>query len=384
MTPEELKRKMRFSHPEDNVSMRNKNYRWTQPTYEIKNIRRDAEDPNNSTVYYEDMRGNKYKTNAQMFVERFGDFYIESAINHAIKLLAQVPGYDSPTPAVENDNPASIPRSCPNCGYMAMGSEINSAIEQGETELKCPRCGFSINVAPDEQFLMARKDKMSKLTEAIKKFGQWRENIMDLSDELYYPTAPEMEDPKMNRIRELEGELGLEPMELSDLGLSADEYLAYLEDEAGMWKGRAKKAQRDPKDQFGGGPWTKEKYERYQKTVDENLEGLEHVSSGPCPGCEECGLSEEPSDEEYDLASEPHFSRSPCEACGSRLGGDRYPAHGILDGEIIHFNVCPDCYYYLTYGHLDDMSMMEVEEDKGTEEDLERESTWFSLENEGR
>lgn len=305
MLPEDLQRRMRFSNPEDNVSMRNRNYRWIQPTYEIKNIRRDAEDPNSSTVYYEDMRGNKYKTDAQMFVERFGDFYIESSLKHAIKLLAQAPGYDSPLPAVENTNPAAVDRSCPNCGHMAMGSEIGAAVENGETELKCCRCGLSINIAPDEKFLMAR-EKMSKLKNAIDKFGQfspaekvnfyemgiprqrvsqilgqmplqgtyritedsilfenpedatniktylmtakkkqaqWKEQIMDLSDELYFPTAPEGENITMRRIRELEEELGLDPLDLADMPGMEEDYLAHLEDEASNWLGQAKKAQ---------------------------------------------------------------------------------------------------------------------------------------------
>ena len=107
MTPEELKRRMRFSHPDDGVSVRNRQYRWKNPSYEIKNIRTNAEDPGSSTVYYEDTGGNKYKTNAQMFVERFGDFYVESSLKQAIKLMAQSPGYAEPgTPAVENTNPA--------------------------------------------------------------------------------------------------------------------------------------------------------------------------------------------------------------------------------------------------------------------------------------
>lgn len=347
MLPEDLQRRMRFTHPDDGVSVRNRQYRWKNPAYEIKNIRRNSEDPGNSTVYYEDTGGNKYKTNAQMFVERFGDFYIESNLKMSIKRLSQAPGYDSPLPAVENTNPASIPRDCPNCGCKAMGSAISSAIEQGKTELKCCRCGFSINIAPDEKFLMVERNmtkaqkenkirldptqgfqsggyypltgdaeidtllkkrteliheidaaedsmegveeahlnleefdhiyphikslvqewikereaysrslegpdifkrfietkKISKLNSALKKLGQWKEQIMDLSDDLYYPTEMEVEDPTMNRIRQLEEELGLEPMDLADTGMNEDEYLAYLEEEAGMWIGQAKKAQ---------------------------------------------------------------------------------------------------------------------------------------------
>ena len=249
MTPEELRRRMRFSHPDDGVSVRNRQYRWKNPSYEIKNIRTNAEDPGSSTVYYEDTGGNKYKTNAQMFVERFGDFYVESSLKQAIKLMAQSPGYAEPgSPAVENTNPAAIDRSCPNCGYAAMGSAIGAALENGETELKCSRCGFSINIAPDEKFLMARK-KMSKLKNAIKKFGQWKqhweEHMLDLSDDIqedmYFPGDTEEEDPTIRRIRELEGELGLPPLDLLDN--MKDDYLAFLEDEASGWKGRAKKAQ---------------------------------------------------------------------------------------------------------------------------------------------
>ena len=93
------------------------------------------------------------------------------------------------------------------------------------------------------------------------------------------------------------------------------------------------------------------------------------MSCGPCPGCEECGLSEEPSNDEYDIASEGGFSSSSCECCNSYLGGMRYPAHGLIpnedqslkNSELVHLDVCGDCVYYLTYGCLDDDAMMEIE-----------------------
>ena len=59
-------------------------------------------------------------------------------------------------------------------------------------------------------------------------------------------------------------------------------------------------------------------------------------------------------DERYELASEPSFSWAPCECCGSSLGGDRYPAHGIdpddANGSVVHLDVCADCLMYLANG----------------------------------
>ena len=103
-------------------------------------------------------------------------------------------------------------------------------------------------------------------------------------------------------------------------------------------------------------------YEDYKAAAEHNLRGLEFVSTGACPGCEECGLGEEPSEEEIELAGEPHFSWSSCECCGSTLGGDREPAHGRdKDGAIVHFAICQDCLYFLNYGQLDDASMLKIE-----------------------
>lgn len=107
---------------------------------------------------------------------------------------------------------------------------------------------------------------------------------------------------------------------------------------------------------------TKSEYARYQAAAERNLEGLEFVSTGACPGCDECGLSESPTEHERGCADEGGFSWSSCEACGSTLGGSRYPAHGRdKNGDLLHFEVCEDCLMYLNYGQLDDMSMMEME-----------------------
>lgn len=122
----------------------------------------------------------------------------------------------------------------------------------------------------------------------------------------------------------------------------------------------------------------------FTDAVKRGLEGLEHVSAGACPGCHECGLDDDdcktcdgigeiedgtpckdcggtgsiPVDPEdhrqLDLANEPHFSWHECDCCGSHLGGDRHPAHGIAkinDREtLVHLDVCTDCLCYLANG----------------------------------
>lgn len=103
-------------------------------------------------------------------------------------------------------------------------------------------------------------------------------------------------------------------------------------------------------------------YTKFQASIERNLAGLSFISTGACPGCEECGLGESPSDHDLDLASEAGFSWHACEACGSKLGGDRHPAHGKdSNGKLIHLSVCTDCLYFLNYGQLDDSTMLEME-----------------------
>jgi hypothetical protein len=85
----------------------------------------------------------------------------------------------------------------------------------------------------------------------------------------------------------------------------------------------------------------------YSDAVNRYLEALEHVSTGACPGCEECGLPEDA--ESYD--SEPSFSWSSCDTCGSTLGGDRHAAHGVSKGfGIVHMDICTDCLFFIEYG----------------------------------
>lgn len=91
------------------------------------------------------------------------------------------------------------------------------------------------------------------------------------------------------------------------------------------------------------------------KAVERNLRGLEPVAAGPSPGCGDClpcDHPDDPSDDWRDLASEPSFSRSRCDGCGSTFAGSRYPAHGYMQdrGEWLHLDVCTDCYLYLANG----------------------------------
>lgn len=109
---------------------------------------------------------------------------------------------------------------------------------------------------------------------------------------------------------------------------------------------------------------TPEEYKDYQASVDRELKGLTAISSGYCPGCSDC----EESVQEYagEKFIEASFSSRSCEVCNSHLGGDRSPVHACdSNGDILHFEACQDCVYFLEYGQLDDMSMMEIE--KGTD-----------------
>jgi hypothetical protein len=138
----------------------------------------------------------------------------------------------------------------------------------------------------------------------------------------------------------------------------------------------------------------------YAERVEANLKGLTAVSTGTCPGCDECresveyipehtyaygdgksgdgrwyikavGVGASYDTEEECLAgcreafeagwsagcfdSEPSFSWSPCGICDSHRGGDREVWHGRddLTGTLYHFDdACTDCVIYLANGDL--------------------------------
>ena len=106
---------------------------------------------------------------------------------------------------------------------------------------------------------------------------------------------------------------------------------------------------------------TAEDYQEYRDRFELGTRGMDTLSSGPCPGCDDCELPEEPTDEEYALAGESWFSWYPCSICQRQLGGDRVAIHWIDGGEIQHSSCCLDCQYFMEYGQLDDMTMLKVE-----------------------
>ena len=116
---------------------------------------------------------------------------------------------------------------------------------------------------------------------------------------------------------------------------------------------------------------TQSDYAQFQDDFAQGAEGMDALSSGPCPGCADCGLEDchDMDCPEYELAGESWFSSSPCDICNRHLGGDRHPAHYIApknelhpnNGTTIeHLSICVDCVYFMEYGQLDDMTMMEV------------------------
>ena len=78
----------------------------------------------------------------------------------------------------------------------------------------------------------------------------------------------------------------------------------------------------------------------FTDAVELELAGVEAVSVGGCEGCDDCGTGE----------PEAAFSWSSCDGCGSTFGGDRYPGHGLIDGEMYHLELCVDCVQYIANG----------------------------------
>lgn len=75
--------------------------------------------------------------------------------------------------------------------------------------------------------------------------------------------------------------------------------------------------------------------------------------------------------------NEPFFSHNYCECCGRPLGGNRYTVGAFFKGrekqkQDITYDICVDCWYYVTYGQLDDMTMMEIDQDEQQNKDRNR------------
>ncbi|KKM88460.1 hypothetical protein LCGC14_1258600 [marine sediment metagenome] len=89
----------------------------------------------------------------------------------------------------------------------------------------------------------------------------------------------------------------------------------------------------------------------YEQSVEHYLECITAVSSGANHMCPECDPDNIDGDTfEQDYPDEGGFSWSHCEGCGSAFGGDRYAGHGLIDGELIHLQLCTDCLLYLVNG----------------------------------
>lgn len=95
----------------------------------------------------------------------------------------------------------------------------------------------------------------------------------------------------------------------------------------------------------------------FETRFKEGMEDISHFSSGSAiRSCRQCVQSEydaEAFQGEDTRQIEPYFSWSPCEICGSTLGGDREACHGIYNGSMIHIVACADCVYFAEYGTLE-------------------------------
>jgi hypothetical protein len=106
----------------------------------------------------------------------------------------------------------------------------------------------------------------------------------------------------------------------------------------------------------------KQDYAEYEKSVADFIarEQLSFLSTGT-----EDRLDPNIHSEAYTGrdSGEPWFSWHPCECCQSALGGNReYLYARNAANEIVQFEICEDCVYYINYGRLDDSTMMRVAE----------------------
>lgn len=97
---------------------------------------------------------------------------------------------------------------------------------------------------------------------------------------------------------------------------------------------------------------------KFEKAVNDNLKGIESISVSLLSNCITCLSDNNCTADEIEngiVSDEGSFSWRSCESCSSNLGGNRYSAHGVnVDNEIIHFEVCEDCLFYLSNGDVPD------------------------------
>ena len=96
----------------------------------------------------------------------------------------------------------------------------------------------------------------------------------------------------------------------------------------------------------------------FTESIKSNLEGLENIFPGLASSCPDClrafGFTKKQAEELEESRGwddEGVFSWSPCESCGSSLGGTRYSAHAFdKGGRLYHLEICCDCLLYHANG----------------------------------
>ena len=91
---------------------------------------------------------------------------------------------------------------------------------------------------------------------------------------------------------------------------------------------------------------------KFTDAVEHELQGVQYFSVGTCHACSVCNPENVGWDTE--LSDDDNFSWLSCESCSSTLGGNRYAAHGKIDNEIVHFEVCMDCLSFHANGNEPD------------------------------
>jgi len=95
------------------------------------------------------------------------------------------------------------------------------------------------------------------------------------------------------------------------------------------------------------------KQTEWLQRFSECTDGITYISTGSA--LKECSQCSDYLDYEDDVCyTEPYFSWSSCDTCGSQLGGNREDGHGWYDGSLIHLICCDDCVMYIANGELPD------------------------------
>lgn len=103
--------------------------------------------------------------------------------------------------------------------------------------------------------------------------------------------------------------------------------------------------------------------QEYIDAMNHNTKDMKFLSTGLCGGCETCqkewGYEGRKEQFETDIStetvlSEPSFSWSHCEICGTALGGNRVQGHYVnTNGKIVHLDsVCEDCELFIANGDV--------------------------------